>query len=172
MTFKLSDRDPDIQQPTSQTIETKWDGNLRSYGAMFDVFARTDLIIDALEINVATTERVLVEVWTREGSARHTHNNRSGWNRLVATYCTGRGKGNKTPIRFKKSAKVNERKTQAFYVRIVNKQSLIYSTGSRFGKKVARNDDIVIREGYGKTSRFGSASYIRIFNGLVHYKTV
>jgi M6 family metalloprotease-like protein len=167
MTFTLSD-----SEPKPPTIETTWDGDKTDYGAMFDISARTDLSIDSIEINVATTEKILVEVYTREGSAQHTHDDGSGWKRLARKRISGRGKGNGTPISFNNPVDVYEGDTQSFYVRLVEKPYLVYSTGDRFGKKAAKNDDMVIKEGYGKKSRFGSESTLRIFNGLVHYNTL
>jgi len=141
-----------------------------SYGNMFDIVAKQNIIISTFKIH-ARIGSYSVEVWTKSGT--YVDNiDLNGWTQVLSNTTTGAGEGsaNLLPL-FSSPVAISIGSKQAFYVTL-NSKKIRYSNGSTEGALYKSNDHIEFFEGVGYTSNPPSDGIMfspRVFNGYILY---
>jgi len=160
--------------PTFQ-LRTAMRGETGAFGNMFDVTVKRDLDIVSMSFHTDSTESVLVEVWTRQGSYVGHEQDLEGWSRVARGFVEGSGRGAATaiPEEIFTTVEIPTYATQAFYMTL-RSASMRYSKGSKDENIAAENEDMEIFAGLGIGGYplvKGLKYYPRKWNGYIHYKT-
>ena len=160
-----------VRYSLSNKIETTFSGGSGQAGVMFDIVANKNIAIMSMELNLQTTEAVIVEVWTRGGSHAGKESRRLEWKRIGRRPVKGKGKGNRTALSSKHfpPVKVSQGNTQAFYVTLTDSITMRYTYGDRTGAVYVENGDMKVLVGTGKKYPFGNSYSARVWNGILHY---
>ncbi|KAI2507009.1 hypothetical protein MHU86_7394 [Fragilaria crotonensis] len=133
------------------TLETALDGGTESYGTMFTVTSSAHVNITSIDIHVATTDEVYVEVYTKIGDYRGFEEDPSSWRAVAAVNVVGAGEGKLTSIPDADFEDVTmaANETRAYYV-TTSTAYLKYSRSSvQVGKAQIADDYITINSGAG-----------------------
>lgn len=166
--------------PVCDTAITTFAGGNRQDGNIFDVFAKTGLVVTGFDCNVANDSDgvAVIQIFYRMGSYLGFDMDSSGWSLLGTDTVTGVAPtGTPTPLNVPVNVPVAAGQTAAFYITIsanTASDNLEYTNGPSAGSAATENSDIRILQGIGKQYPFGATfpatgSGSRIFNGTVHY---
>ena len=169
---------PNSNNGPSKQLQTTFENRNGSYGNMFDIVAKEDLIIHNVWIHTYQQFGALVDVEVykliKPGKFFGHENSRVNWVKVGGAVVKGQGTGQATklPPGSIKEISVAKGQTQALYVTIVG-GGLRYSNGASANLQVfIENNDLKIYEGAGVGSpRFGSTFSPRVFNGVLEYYT-
>jgi hypothetical protein len=191
-----------IKGPEERVLETTMTGdNLHQYtGAMFDIDAKTNLIVETLSCHIESRPlpwgvTATVTVYTKQGSFQDHMLDPRRWIKVADDVpVTGQGHGRVTtvPSEAMQDIPLEAGTTQAFYV-YLNVPRLEYTTGGmldllglQMGDVFEQNEDMAIRTGAslgqmlafdkGMEQHFTPAMYNQkvlensMWNGQVHYR--
>eukprot|EP00521_Asterionellopsis_glacialis_P011760 CAMPEP_0195290620 /NCGR_PEP_ID=MMETSP0707-20130614/6411_1 /TAXON_ID=33640 /ORGANISM="Asterionellopsis glacialis, Strain CCMP134" /LENGTH=850 /DNA_ID=CAMNT_0040350769 /DNA_START=1056 /DNA_END=3608 /DNA_ORIENTATION=+ len=168
--------------PIAKTIETAFHGSNGSYGCMFDVRAKTDILIQNMAIHTYHTTWIDVEVYKlQKADVSHAECSDlpSLWEKVASVRVLGEGKGRPTSLADLEEMHVRKGSLQAIYVTIIG-GGLRYTTSGQLGsageytlKEYVSNDDLILYEGSGVAApRFGGSVFPRLCDGSLEYSTV
>jgi len=152
-----------------------------SYGSMFDIKAKTDLIISNLWFHTYHQFGAMVDVEiymlkTKNTSWQGTQGTSSAWQLIGSASVAGQGSGNPTqlPPGTFKELKIANGDIQALYITIVG-GGIRYTNGKSTGTVMlpfSESSDLIVYEGAGVAQpRFGGIFLGRVFNGIIEYYT-
>lgn len=145
-------------------------GGKGASGTMFDILPTKDIKIHKLYLNLAKKETVTVELWTRTGSHVSYENQPWQWQRSAIDVVQGNGRGKKSSMDVG-GLVFNADTLYGFYL-VVTKGRFRYTKGMGTGNVAGSNDDLIIYEGSGLTSPFGTVYKNRIWNGDIFYEVI
>jgi len=154
-------------------LETTFDGGSGQDGIMFDVLPKEDLSIKGFDLHLSDTSETNVRIYTRDTGFSGSENQPEEWTLVVDKNIKGKGSNVATKIVFDEDTVVHlaSERLHAFYIVVGNGNGLRYSHGNGTGSLANENEDLVIFEGVGVTSEFGSTFPDRIWNGAFYYGT-
>jgi hypothetical protein len=137
-------------------------------GNMFDVKAIEGIVIRRFDINLFEENINEVEIWKRSGTFVGFENSDAGWTKILEKQVQGAGQDIPTEVPdFTAPINVGAGETLGFYVTAQN--DVNYSNGNAVGDVLASDDNLIIYEGVGKASNFGSTFTTRNWNGIIYY---
>jgi hypothetical protein len=172
---------PSNNRPSKQVLTTYANRN-GSYGSMFTVEAKEDVVIHNMYIHTfhrpGTTVQVEVYKMSQlDASYLNANDKIDQWQLVGTATVEGQGTGNPTmlPAGTLTEISIPKGHTQSLYVTIVG-GGLRYSNGASSSLNNllphTSNDDLVIYEGVGiGAPRFGGMFPFRVFNGVLEYYT-
>lgn len=151
-------------------LKTTFKSNNGASGNMFNVQAKDDIEITAIDINTsaATSTAVSARIWYRHGTFTRATSTAAGWC-LIGT-ATGTASGQNLPTRLITRGRATFRagNTYGVYVEYLGSGNLRYTNGS---PKVYENNHIKLTTGVGKAAGFaGQVFPDRIWNGRLRYR--
>mmetsp|Transcript_26307 Transcript_26307/g.39836 ORF Transcript_26307/g.39836 Transcript_26307/m.39836 type:complete len:1225 (+) Transcript_26307:161-3835(+) len=156
------------------SLDTPFDGGTGSFGNMFTVTALERLSINYMDINVGTSDMVVVEVYTKKGGYNGYEEMPEAWTRVAAVTLHGADDGNPTSIEDKDFENIHMRadETRSFYVTLDNPVIKYSRTLSGVGAAFKTDDKLTINVGAGLAAQAfnGGVFEPRIFNGILHYE--
>lgn len=149
------------------SLTTTTNSNINWNGAMFDLVADSNLVIDSIGLKVTTAGSQMVEVYTRMGSHLGFETNAAAWS-FQGAY----------PVQVTNTAQLSRvgglslgmavGDTMGVYLQLQNLNSdLGYQSQSN--PQVRSNDELQILTGSGASHNFGGNYYPRDWNGRVYY---
>lgn len=164
--YQKGNRDNDF----SGVLQTFFFGGNGQAGIMFDVFANNYMTINGFDIHTSSTEREIVEIWSRHGSRVGYEEDEKEWIFRGAVTIRGQGPGLATRARDFEEIFLKKGETHGIYISFTERL-LIYSNGPTSSKNsiIAQNEDLLIYDGAGVKYPFGSAYESRSFNGAIRY---
>ena len=163
-----------IASDTFLEFQTNFIGDNGSYGNMFTVLVKKDLLLKSISIHTKTMGLIDIVVFAKAGSFRGSESSAVGWTKIFDAKVSGEGylKETEIPASDFRTIEMCAGVTYSFY--ITSKEKLIrytnISPGSMNGK--IENDDFVIKPedsvGVGRYP-FGSVYENRMWNGVLHY---
>lgn len=161
---------PAAQPPTStKELVAGFAAGSGGSGNMFDVVAKTDLVVTEFAIHTYATTMINVEVWSKLGSFQGNENASSNWQMIKADAVLGKGLGQGTNVRIPNIG-IKSREVRAFYITVASGGTLAYTKGQAPGTAYVSNNDLQILEGIGKAYRFGATYTNRKWNGKLMYE--
>ena len=177
---------PNTQQNRNQNLLSKkhvttFANKNGSYGSMFHIKAKEDLILHNLAIHTYHQFGTVVEVEVYKLKAKNTswqgkEENADEWELVGSAQVEGSGTGNPTqlPPNTIQEIPVGKGDTQALYVTIIG-GGLRYTNGKSTGNDLvpfSESADLIVYEGGGVGApRFGGTFPGRVFNGILEYYT-
>jgi hypothetical protein len=177
---------PNTQKKRNQNLPSKkyvttFANKNGSYGSMFHIKAKEDLIIHNLAIHTYHQFGTLVEVEVYKLKAKNTswqgkEGNADEWDLVGSAQVEGSGTGNPTqlPPNTIQEILVSKGDTQALYVTIIG-GGLRYTNGKSTSSVLlpfSESADLIVYEGGGVGApRFGGTFPGRVFNGILEYYT-
>jgi hypothetical protein len=171
---------PKEKNGPSKQVQTTFANRNGSYGNMFDIVAKENLIIHNIWLHTYHQFGALVdvEVYTlkkTDESYVGKELDSTKWTKIGGAVVEGRGTGYATqlPPGSINEVRVKKGERQAFYVTAVG-GGIRYSNGASTNTALVHsfNDDIEIYEGAGVGApRFGGTFFPRVFNGVLEYYT-
>ena len=160
-------------EPLSLTTHsTIYQSDQTSAGTLFDIKAKSDIVIYGLDINLATDTEQAVKVYTRAGSFKGNENEESNWELVLDA--TVRGNGIDVPTQLLMEGwnpvKVAQGQKQSFY--ISTDEPYLRYTSWEEGDRMYYIDRNVIVFAKGAAKREGWEGGIiepRVWNGGIKY---
>ena len=153
---------------TENRLETTFDFDLGSGGAMFTILAQRNIEVNALSINSMSHGDGTVTVYSRPGGYEGHTDSDEGWTLVLdKSGIYHQRRGSKTEIgAFDQSITVPAGTNQSFFVS--STRGLVYKAGSVEGGVFSRNDALSILEGIGTDETFSGTLYSpRVWSGSV-----
>jgi hypothetical protein len=164
----------------SKQIQTTFENGNGSYGSMFDIQAKENLIIHNIWVHTYQQLGTLVEIEVYKlknlgSSFLGSELDSSKWEKVGGAVVEGKGTGyaTKLPPGSINSITVPKGQKQALYVTAIG-GGLRYTKGKSMTalEVFVENDDIKVFEGSGVgAARFGATFTPRVFNGVLEYYT-
>jgi Metallo-peptidase family M12 len=176
---RTTDGTPVNKSGPSKQIQTTFENGNGSYGSMFDVQAKEDLVINNIWVHTYQQLGTLVEIEVYKlktvGSFLGSELDSSKWEKVGGAVVEGKGTGyaTKLPPGSINEITVPKGQKQALYVTAIG-GGLRYTKGKSVTtlEVYVENDDIKIFEGAGVGApRFGATFTPRVFNGVLEYYT-
>jgi hypothetical protein len=177
--------------PEEKVLETTMVGGNSFSGVMFDVEAKTNLMLETLSCNINSKNAVVMSVYTKQGTFQNNMMEPGRWIKVVDNIeLIGKCYGRLTPIPkdAMRDIPLKAGTTQAFYIHL-NLPRVQYTNGDIFDANVemgdvfTANDDMAIRSGVGMghMEAFDAGVTIspeqlyqkvenQMWNGQVHYR--
>lgn len=154
------------------SITTTYSSNNGLAGAMFDVIADSNLVINGIYTNLSVASGVF-EIYYKYGSRVLYLQNPTAWTLLGSASVVSAGIDVPTFIPIAMNITMNAGDTVAFYVTNTNGGSsgLKYTNGVGSGTLYIDNGALKIFEGNGITYPFNSLFADRVWNGTINYCT-
>ena len=155
-------------------FQTNYVGDNGSYGNMFTVSVKKDLLLKSISIHTKATGLIDVVVFAKAGSFRGSESSAVGWIKILDKKVSGKGylKETEIPASDLQTIEMCAGNTYSFYITL--KDKLIRYTNMSPGSLSDKieNDDLLIRPedsvGVGRYP-FGSVYENRMWNGVLHY---
>lgn len=157
-------------EPTMMIKElmTTFVGRNQAAGNMFDVSAKTDITVVGMRLNIATTNEVSFQLWTKNGTYVGYEKNPAAWTKIATGSILGNGLGQQSPIHSGFDAiSIGQGVTQAFYVTLT--VELMRYTDGQGLDEAGSNSDLTISKGVGKSYPFATTYDDRVWNGVLSY---
>ena len=141
-------------------------------GVMFDIVANKHVIIESLDLHIASTDTERLQIYTKEGTYMGYETDPDAWHLITDLTFEGKGENNITPVPYNAFLPISVpmHATRALYVTLTDTK-LMYTGGTSPGQVFTQNTDLAILEGSGNTYLFGAYFVPRVFNGAIHYST-
>jgi len=164
-----------------RTIETTFLGSNGSYGCMFDIRAKKDVLIHNMKIHTYHNTWIDIEVYKlqKEGvSHAECSDLPSLWQKVASVRVLGEGKGRPTSLTGLEKILISKGSLQAIYVTVIG-GGLRYTNSGTLGsvdeytfREYVSNDDLILYEGSGVAApRFGGTVFPRRWDGSLEYST-
>ncbi len=152
-------------------LATTFDGGSGQDGIMFDVLPKDNLTIKGFDLHLFEISETNVRIYTKEQSFSGSENRPEEWTLVVNQNVTGKGSNVATKVAVDEETVLHlaKERLQAFYIVVGNGTRLRYTQGSGTGNSASSNENLVIFEGVGVASEFGSIFPDRIWNGALYY---
>jgi hypothetical protein len=164
---------PSFAPVANKILTTKFESSVSYAGTMFDIYARDNIVINAVAFNTFK-DAITVQLYTREGSYAGNDMDISGWILLANETVRGQGLGNPTyiPAGSFTPILVRRKRAQAFYI-TSDGPYLRLAEGTTEGNITAFNSDIIVYEGIGKRYPINNLTFSpRVWNGEFQYGVV
>ena len=130
--------------------------NVYAQGAMFDIYAKSDITIAGFDIHIVSEIEEFVEVWTREGSFEDYDMDPITWYMALCSPMLGVGylEASPVPNEYMDYIRLSEGETKGIYITMESpyaKQALMREQGST-GDVAIENDQITMFVGVSKIS--------------------
>ena len=128
--------------------------NVYAQGAMFDIYAKSDITIAGFDIHIVSEIEEFVEVWTREGSFEDYDMDPITWYMALCAPMLGVGylEASPVPNEYMDYIRLSEGETKGIYITLESpyaKQALMREQGST-GDVAIENDQITMFVGVSK----------------------
>lgn len=153
------------------SLETTFQHNNGESGNMFDIVAKTNIVVRSMAIHVKSTGSEIVELYTLQGTHDGVETNAGEWSSMGAATIVSQGAGIPTevPIDSLTPIPVSNGVRQAFYV-TVQSTKMRYTDGTSIENIYTSNDDLDLYEGVAIAYSFGlPIGGARIWNGILYY---
>jgi hypothetical protein len=153
------------------TLSTIYDSDRTTASSLFDIKAKTNIIIYGLDINIATTNAHSVQVYTKSGSYKRFANNEDAWQLVFNSTVVGLGVDQPTPLSMDSSpVAVAIGQKQGFYV-AVDGPYIRYSAYNDGDRMYYINHHLIIygKGGAKKMGWDGAFTRPTVFNGSIKY---
>ncbi len=150
----------------SDSLKTLDDGGINWNGAMFDIVASEDLVIDSIDVFVESIGTQQMNVYAKQGSHLGFETNATAWTASTSfsTNVMSAGQQISIPV----SMSVNSGDTLGIYVEMDNPSSdLRYTWVS--SPQTRSTNELEIITGSGSSYNFGGNYYPRDINCQIHY---
>jgi uncharacterized repeat protein (TIGR02543 family) len=159
------------------SLTTTYAGGNGQCGIMFDIVAKSDVLITRFDTNVDADsgDTVTIRIYGKEGTFADSYGDPSAWTILGTSDVVAAGPDVPTPLPIVVDVSIPAGSTYAFLITTVgNHGALNYTNGEGIGSLVVQDDHIQILEGMGVAydfgDFFGDEEQGRIFNGTVYYE--
>lgn len=159
------------QETNYERLETVMNGDNGSYGNMFDVQSKNEIVINALEFYCALKENVTYEVFTKSGSYLGYEESPGNWTMISNGTVLALGPNVTTPtLDFSDPLLLMSGSLQSFYITLLQ-PDIRYSEAEEEGSLIVEDDYLKMFTGVGVAGYpFGDFFYRpRIFNGAILY---
>lgn len=159
-------------------LETTFDGGFGQDGIMFNVLPKEAIAVNGFDLHLIDTNETSVRIYTKEGSFAGSENQPEKWTLVANTTVVGSGINLATRVVLDKEATLHLTKDtlRAFYIDVAssNGRGLRYTRGSETTStpSSSSNEDLIIFQGVGVSSNFGSTFPNRVWNGALHYEVM
>lgn len=156
------------------TVTTTFIDNNGQSGNMFDVVAKNDITVRALDCHPEAS--LNVSVYYKNGSYKNTERDSTKWKLIGRTAITAQPNGTPTRIPLTFNVDIDKGDTVSFYVTSTTSDILNYTNGTTEYDVYASDKNLSVLEGLGVMWPFGGAITTtgiyrpRIFNGNVIYE--
>jgi gliding motility-associated-like protein len=145
-------------------------------GAMFNIVAQDDVIIDSFAVKYLTTQPIQAEIYGKQGSYRTFEQQQFSWNQIGAYFnFTPAPLGQMTVIPIEINTPINKGDTFAFYITTANTPALnmAYNPGIGLQQETLYKTDGVIdfMQGTINNYPFGAFTGPRVLNCKIYYST-
>lgn len=144
-------------------------------GAMFNIFAHNDVVIDSFALRFYTTAAVQAEIYGKSGTYKTFEQDQFSWN-LVGSYfnfaSAGSGVFTVVPIEVNQPITAND--TFAFYVTTANNPAvnLAYGNGNGLQGSVYKSDGVIdFIQGTANAYPFGTFTGPKVVSIRIYYST-
>jgi hypothetical protein len=152
-------------QKEEQVIETTFANNNVFGGNMFDVYAKNDIVVDSLNVNIDATTGWL-KVYYREGTCVGFNTANTGWAKLDSIQVTGAGSGLQTKVVLNNKLYIPAGHTYGIYV--CSQASMYYTNIIAGTNDIYIDSNMVLTGKYGGDNVF-SCPNSRVWNGTLYY---
>lgn len=112
---------------------------------MFDLSAKRDLLVKALEHFTSDKRNELIEVYTRPGSYSGFELEGDGWELVYSNIATQMGRNIVTTLKLDKEVAIRGGETQSFF--IITNNFIMYDSGAVEGDVLNEDESLTIYEG-------------------------
>ncbi len=153
-------------------LETTFDGGSGQDGIMFDVLPKANLRINGFDLHLSDTSETNIRIYTKDGSFSGSEDKPEDWTLVINKNIKGKGRNVATKVAFDQETVLHlaSERLHSFYVVVGSGNGLRYTHGKETGSLVIKDKKLVIFEGVGVTSEFGSIFPDRIWNGAFYYE--
>lgn len=153
--------------PPQQFLSTSLNGGAQEHGIAFNVYAHENLMITGLDLHLALSAGVTVQVYYRKGPYQGYLQDADRWVHAGTATLDGQGFGVFTPLTLPLSIVVPQGQYVGIYVTAT--QPLLFSTPASSGTVFISDSLLSLTEGTGVTYPFGSETGMRRWNGRMYY---
>ncbi|MCT4622651.1 MAG: SGNH/GDSL hydrolase family protein, partial [Schleiferiaceae bacterium] len=147
-------------------LTTQEDGNINFNGNMFDLFVKSDITLDSIQIKPNSIGSIPVNVYIKTGSYKGHEQTASSWTLWTTDTIQNVASGNFCSIDLN-GFSLNSGDTIGFYVHMANSgNSLNYQSGSQ--PKVVSTSEIDFLSGSGISYNFGNIYHPRYITAKFH----
>jgi hypothetical protein len=167
----------------TEKLFTTFENTHSYYGHMFDITAKTDIDIIAMEVHLESTDPEKIEVWTKDGEYHGFETDQFRWAKIGEATVTGKGPNVLTPLPrdLFDPIRVGAGDKQAFYV-TAQTESIFFQERMNAAGNVStidygeatefKNSALEINVGTGVQYLFQNHGPPNIFNGALEYALV
>ena len=148
-------------------LQTTQNSNINWNGAMFDIVAKKNLIIDSLEVKFNSIGLQEVEIYTKNGSHLDFQTSSNAWTLLGSVYVNVTNNQHFTSIPLG-NIPLNINDTIGVYIQLVD-QSATLSYQSTTNPVSRSNNEVIIISGSGVSHNFSNSFFPRDLNFGVFY---
>jgi Secretion system C-terminal sorting domain len=152
------------EQIDTEEVTTIFASNNNYNGNMMDVYAKNDIIIDSLDVNIATSG--WVKVYYRNGTCVGNNTSAAGWAMLDSVQVIAAGTNLATKVVLNNRLLIPAGSTYGIYVCAEN--SMYYTNIIAGTNDVYVDSNMVLTGYYGGTNTFNVTSP-RVWNGTMYY---
>ena len=159
------------------TLATLMTGDIKNSGVMFNIFAKSDIRINAFYLSTASRGPFVFEIYKIRGGHDSNELEPKRWIRVGTSHVDTLGEGDLAVIEnehFEADIIIESQELMGIYITMRRKTDLRYSKvdGKLTGDVYSEDDNISISVGTGNTYPFGGYWPDRIFNGGVEYQII
>jgi len=189
--FIDSANDPGTKEMSSPVLSTMMTGGSGSFGNLFDLRKHPSspgVMVESLDFYTDVTNKITVEVWTREGSALGAAYPDASWEMIAKVTLSGAGNGSFTSIPASqfKPVEISELVPTRGFLVILTSADLRYTPHEKgeyppadeeYGI-ISHDAHLAITSGDGvkiypyRSRKRGATTKFRAWNGAVHYKVI
>jgi hypothetical protein len=152
------------EQVDMAAITTMFTSNNGNYSNMVDIYAKNDIIIDSLDVNISSTG--WVKIYYRNGTCVGNNTSASGWTLLDSLNVVAAGQDNPTKLALKNKLLIPAASTYALYV--ISEGIMRYTNDNGSNDTYTDSNMVVVCE-YGGGSTLFNATADRVWNGTLYY---
>jgi len=157
-----------------RVLTTDLMGGTGGYGCMFEIRAKTDLVLRSLALVVNNETSMNVEIWTKTNSYLGFEADEKSWRKVSEVAVQGRGNGNVTQIPSEnfEGIAISAGSLQSLYVTLLSPE-LVYTNRDTISRgdvfQSDENIEICAGSGVGGYKFVNDTYFPRLFNGAIRY---